>query len=57
MEDVNGIKIIGEELSHNLGGHSDAELGWEKEALAVIKDVENHVKLICIADKIKVTTF
>ena len=46
---------IGEEVPHNLGGFSDTEFGWEKEANAVIQDVHNHVKLICVADKIKVS--
>ena len=51
-ESDNGSKALGEEeLSNHLGGDSNAVLGWKNEALAVIKDVQNHVKLICIAEK------
>ena len=54
-ESDNGSKVLGEEeLSNHLGGDSNAVLDWKNEALAVIKDVQNHVKLICIAEKIKV---
>ena len=55
MEDDSGEKIVKvDETDHNLGCGPDAELGWQKEALAVIRDIENHVKFISVADNIKV---
>ena len=33
---------------------ANSEQGWEKEALSVIKDIEDHVKSIAISKLIKV---
>ena len=33
---------------------TNSETGWKKEALSVIKDVQDHVKFIDVSNKIKV---
>ena len=56
MEDDSGSNIVKiDEAPHNLGCGPDTELGWRKEALAVISDIENHVKFISVAESIKVS--
>ena len=54
MADDNNENLGTEEI-HELGGISGTELGWEKEADAVIQDVRNHVKLIRVAENLKVS--
>ena len=39
---------------NSLGAGPNPDLGWKKEAHAVIRDVEAHVKLIAVAEHIKV---
>lgn len=54
MEDNSSAKIIKiDEVSHNLGGNPDTEIGWREEALAVIRDIEKHVKFISVSENIK----
>ena len=45
---------IDDNITHNLGAGSDGDLGWKKEALSVIHDIEKHVKHISIASEIEV---
>ena len=40
---------------NNLGAGPNPDSGWKKEAHAVIRDVEAHVKLISVAEHIKVS--
>ena len=55
MENDDGENIIKtDEAHHNLGCGPDTKLGWRNEALAVIRDIENHVKFISVAENIKV---
>ena len=43
-----------DESQQNFEFFANSEPGWEKEALSVIKDVEDHVKSIEISKLIKV---
>ena len=56
MEDNSGAKVDKiDEAPYNLGYGPDAELGWRKEADAVIQDIKKHVKYISVSESIKVS--